>query len=84
MTGDACEEFAFGRRAVDAEVLAPSIRRRVDRLPCRLPQGINNAAGVKNQFADVTTTFKNCDVAPSAVEPESRRAIQYVRMANER
>ena len=48
MTGDACEEFAFGRRAVDAEVLAPSIGRRVDRLPCRLPQGIDSAKGVPN------------------------------------
>jgi len=48
MTGDACEEFAFGRRAVNAEVLASSIRRRVDSLPCRLPQGIDSATGVPN------------------------------------
>jgi len=84
MTGDACEKFAFGRRAVDAEVLARPIRGGVDCFTCRLPQGIDSTAGVPNQFADVTTTFKNCDAAPSAVKPESRPAIQYVRMVNER
>jgi len=82
VTCNGSEQFAFRWGAVSVVVLAWRVIRRIDSFPGGPPHRIDTTGTMENQFTDVTPTFKNRDMAPTAVNTKARPAIQDVRMMN--
>ena len=80
---DACQQPAFRRRAINSGVFASCVRRRVYGSPGRLPQRIDGTMLARNQFANMSATFKDGDVTPCTLDAEPRAPVQNVRTTNQ-